>query len=169
MLKRTTKPLIKKTYDRRRLAKSSKKQHSQNTHKWHLCKAGFFKGESLRTPPLEGTSLHRWNNSVERPWGILSLFTTRLQLWVKSHRHLLPHLHPKKQSAEHAPKGNWEKRSPINAEKKKLVLGFLHSVNHTGSPLDKSYIHSYFVPGQNNKSSKCKFKKKKEKSSSPQF
>ena len=49
-----------------------------DTDKWHLCKAGFFKGESLRTPPLEGTSLHRRNNSVERPWGILSLFTTCL-------------------------------------------------------------------------------------------
>ena len=33
-------------------------------------------GESARTPPREGTSLHRRNNSVERPWGILSLFTT---------------------------------------------------------------------------------------------
>ena len=43
---------------------------------WHLCKAGCFSySESPLTPPLEGTSLHRWNNSVERPWGILSLFT----------------------------------------------------------------------------------------------
>ena len=50
-----------------------------------LCKAGSFSyGESPRTPPLEGTSLHRWNNSVERPWGILSLFTTCLRLRVKS-------------------------------------------------------------------------------------
>ena len=40
-----------------------------------------------------------------------------------------------------------------NAEKKKLVPGFLHSVNHTGSPQDKSDIHSYFIPGQNNKTS----------------
>ena len=39
-------------------------------------KAGSFSyGESPRTPPLEETSLHRRNNSVERPWGILSLFT----------------------------------------------------------------------------------------------
>ena len=43
-----------------------------------------------------------------------------------------------------------------NAEKKKLVLGFLHSVNHTGSPQDESYSHSYFIPGQNNKTSKRK-------------
>ena len=42
-----------------------------------LCETGRFSyGESPRTPPLEGTSLHRRNNSVERPWGILSLFTT---------------------------------------------------------------------------------------------
>ena len=37
----------------------------------HLYEAGHFSySESPRTPPLEGTSLHRWNNSVERPWGI---------------------------------------------------------------------------------------------------
>ena len=47
-----------------------------------LCKAGSFSAavavcdsESTRTPPREGTSLHGRNNSVERPWGILSLFT----------------------------------------------------------------------------------------------
>ena len=40
----------------------------------------FLTVESPRTPPLEGTSLHRRNNSVERPWGILSLFTTCLQV-----------------------------------------------------------------------------------------
>ena len=45
-----------------------------------LCKAGYFSyGESPRTPPLEGTSLHR-PNSVERPWGILSLFTIEITL-----------------------------------------------------------------------------------------
>ena len=71
---------------------------------------------------------------------------------------------PKKQCAEHAPKSSWEKRRVLqNAEKKKLVLGFLHSINHTGSPQDESYIHSYFIPGQNNKSSKCKLKKEEKK------
>ena len=75
--KKNNKTTKKKSSDRRRLAKSSKKQHSENTDKWQFCKAGSFSyGESPRTPPLEGTSLHRWNNSVERPWGILSLFTT---------------------------------------------------------------------------------------------
>ena len=60
--------------------------HHQNL--WHrhvaFCKSDRFSyGESPRTPPLEGTSLHRRNNSVERPWGILSLFMTCLLLWVK--------------------------------------------------------------------------------------
>ena len=69
-------------------------------------------------------------------------------------------------SAEHAPKSSWGKRSPTKCwkEEVRLVLGFLHSINHTGSPQDESYIHSYFIPtGQNNKSSNCKFKKRKEK------
>ena len=56
-----------------------------DTEKWRLRKAGRFSyGESPQTPPLEGTSLRRWNKSVERPWGILSLFTTCLWLQVKS-------------------------------------------------------------------------------------
>ena len=85
MPKRTTKPLKRRVLIEEGPAKSSKKQHLENTDKWHLCKAGSFSyGESPRTPPLEGTSLHRWNNSVERPWGILSLFTTCLRLSVKS-------------------------------------------------------------------------------------
>ena len=92
MLKTTTKPLRRRVLIWDGLAKSSKKQHSENTGKWHLCKAGSFSySESPRTPPLEGTSLHRWNNSVERPWGILSPFTTCLQLCVKSPCHRLWH------------------------------------------------------------------------------
>ena len=62
MLRRTTKPLrrVLILVIEEGLAKSSKKQHSENTDKWHLCKAGSFSyGESPRTPPLEGTSLHR--------------------------------------------------------------------------------------------------------------
>ena len=47
---------------------------------------------------------------------------------------------PQKQSAEHAPKSSWEKRSVLQNTEKKLVLGFLHSVNHTGSPQNESYI-----------------------------
>ena len=67
-------------------------------------------------------------------------------------------------SAEYAPKSSWEKRRVLlNAEKTKLVLGFLHSVNHTRSPQDESYIHSYSIPVQNNKPSKHKFKKEKKK------
>ena len=60
MLKRTTKPLRGTVLIKGGLAKSSKKQHSENADKWHLCKAGSFSyGESPQTPPLEGTSLHR--------------------------------------------------------------------------------------------------------------
>ncbi len=62
---------------------------------WSPCEADRFSyGESPRTPPLEGTSLHRRNNSVERPWGILSLFTTCSDhVWILSrvcrwHRHI---------------------------------------------------------------------------------
>ena len=46
----------------------------------------FSYGESPRTPPLERTSLHRRNNSVERPWGILSLSATCLLFCVKSYQ-----------------------------------------------------------------------------------
>ena len=155
MLKRTTKPLRlrRRVLIEEGLTKSSEKQHSENTDKWHLCKAGSFSyGESPRTPPLEGTSLHRWNNSVERPWGILSLFTTCLHLWVKSHCHLQPHLQNKPQKAAEKKEESYK-----TLKRSKLVLGFLHSVNHTGSPQDESYIHSYFIPGQNNKSPKLKF------------
>ena len=53
---------------------------------WRLCNSGrFSSGESPRIPPLEGTSLHRRNESVERPWGILSLFTTCFHLKVNLH------------------------------------------------------------------------------------
>ena len=93
MLKETTKPLRRRVLIEEGLAKSSKKNYSENTDKWHFCKAGSFSyGESPRTPPLEGTSLHRWNNSVERPWGILSLFTTCLRMCVKSPCHRLWHV-----------------------------------------------------------------------------
>ena len=61
------------------------------------------------------------------------------------------------------PQNAVKKRVIQNAEKKNLVLGFLHSINHTGSPQDELYIHSYFIPGQNSKSSKRKLKKKKKK------
>ena len=68
MLKRTTKPLRRRVLTEEDPAKSSKKQHSENTDKWHLWKAGSFSyGESPWTPPLEGTSLHRWNKKVYAP------------------------------------------------------------------------------------------------------
>ena len=150
MLKRTTKPLRRRVLTEEGLARSSDKQRLENTDKWHLCKAGSFSyGKSPRTPPLEGTSLHRRNISVERPWGFLSLFTTCLRLWVKSHCHLLPHLQNMPQKAVEKKEESYKM-----LRRSSLVLGFLHSVNHTGSPQDKSYSHSYFTPGQNNKSYK---------------
>ena len=64
-----------------------KKETLKRQSKCHVfVKVCFSYGESSRTPPLEGASLHRRNISVERPWGILSLFTTSLPLWVKSSR-----------------------------------------------------------------------------------
>ena len=75
--------------------KKKKKDPTETVKLSCLCKAGRFSyGESPRTPPLEGTSLHRWNISVERPWGILSLFTTCLPLWVKSSRQSRCHVSP---------------------------------------------------------------------------
>ena len=59
-----------------------------------LKQVGFSYGESPRTPPLEGTSLHRRNNSAERPSGVLSLFTTTsdyvsiLSRVCRWHRHI---------------------------------------------------------------------------------
>ena len=123
-----------------RSPKSENTMCQNDTDMWRLCKAGRFSyGESPRTPPLEGTSLHRRNNSVERPWGILSLFTTCLRLWVKSHCHLLPHL-------QNMPLKAVEKKEESHKTvKRKSVVGFLHSVNHTWSPQNKSYIQWFTV------------------------
>ena len=53
-LKKTTKLLRRRVLIEEGLAKSSKRQYSKNTDKWHLCKAGSFSySESLWTPPLE--------------------------------------------------------------------------------------------------------------------
>ena len=131
MLKRTTKPLRGTVLIKGGLATSSKKQHSENTDKWHLCKAGSFSyGESPRTPPLEGTSLHRWNNSVERPWGILSLFTTCLQLCVKSPCHRLRHVdYPEKHTKKRETLGN------ANQNKTTRTAGYkkVYEINTKGS------------------------------------
>ena len=68
---------LKKKYQKKTL----KRQSKCGVFVKQVC---FSYGESPRTPPLEETSLHRRNIRVERPWGILSLFTTCLPLWVKS-------------------------------------------------------------------------------------
>ena len=60
--------------------------HVKHICLWRFCEAGRFSyGESPRTLPREGTSLHRRNSIVERPWGILGPFTTRFRLRVNSH------------------------------------------------------------------------------------
>ena len=76
--------------------KKKKKKTLRRQSKCHIFvkQVCFSYGESPRTPPLEGTSLHRRNISVERPWGILSLFTTCLPLWVKSSRQSRCHVSP---------------------------------------------------------------------------
>ena len=100
MLKRTE-PLI--TGWRQKLSKFPTKKTNKTTKttlkrqsKCHVFvkQVCFSYDESPRTPPLEGTSLHRRNISVERPWGILSLFTTCLPLWVKSSRQSRCHVSP---------------------------------------------------------------------------
>ena len=148
MLKRTTKPLRRRVLIEESLARSSNKQHSGNTDKWYFCKAGSFSySESLWTPPFEG--LHSTGETMMwrdpgGSWACLPI------IYDYEWNHTAPCCHicrtcPQKQSAEHAPKSSWEKRSVLQNAEKKLVLGFLHSVNHTGSPQDESYIHNYFI------------------------
>ena len=99
MRKRTTKPLRKRVLIEEGLAKSSKKQHLENTDKWHLCKAGSFSyGESPRTPPLEGTLLHWWNIVWRDPGGswaclppvyhcVWNHTTTGCDMWTTPEKH----------------------------------------------------------------------------------
>ena len=102
LLKRTE-PLRtgwKKTYPPPPPPPPKKKRKEEKSLRWQskchifVKQVCFSYGESPRTPPLEGTSLHRRNISVERPWGILSLFTTCLPLWVKSSRQSRCHVSP---------------------------------------------------------------------------
>ena len=63
MLKRTTKPLKRRVLIEEVLAKSSKKQPSENTDKWHLCKAGSFHTVNHRGPlPLK--ELHSTGETI---------------------------------------------------------------------------------------------------------
>ena len=110
-------PIKKKDKKRRRKKKkkkerkkATKKEKKKRETKWKKRKRATLKrqlkchvfakqvcfsyGESLRTPPLEGTSLHRRSFSVERPWGILSQLTTCLTLWVKSSHQSHCHVSP---------------------------------------------------------------------------
>ena len=95
---RTTKNWMEETNSLEK--KKEKKKTLRRLSKCHVFvkqvfkKKNFFNGDPPRTPPLEGTSLHRRNISVERPWGILSLFTTCLPLWVKSSHQSRCHTSP---------------------------------------------------------------------------
>ena len=82
---------VQKTTPQEKNKKTLKRQSKCHVFVKQVC---FSYGESPRTPPLEGTSLHRRNISVERPWGILSLFTACLPLWVKSSRQSRCHVSP---------------------------------------------------------------------------
>ena len=63
MLKRTTKPLRRRVLIDEGLAESSKKQHSENTDMWHLCKAGSFHTVNHRGPlPLK--ELHSTGETI---------------------------------------------------------------------------------------------------------
>ena len=131
-----------------------------------LCKAGSFSySESPQTPPLEGTSLHRWNNDVERPWEILSRFTTCLWLWVKSHCHICRTC-SKKQSAEHAPKSTWEKRRVLQNAEKKLVSCMIFTFRQPCRVTSGWIIHSqllYTNWGKTISHLKASYKKKKKR------
>ncbi len=90
--KRTTKNWVEEELSKFPIQKKTLKRQSKcHVFVKQVC---FSYGESPRTPPLEGTSLHRRNISVERPWGILSLFTACLPLWVKSSRQSRCHVSP---------------------------------------------------------------------------
>ena len=106
MLKGTPKPLRRRVLIEESLAKSSKKKHSENTG--NILHGIFVKQAVLHTVnhrgPLPLKELHRWNNSVERPWGILSLFTTCLCMCVKSPCHRLWHV-------DYPRKAHWEERN----------------------------------------------------------
>ena len=58
MLKMTTKPLRRRVLIEECLVKSSKKKHSENTDKWHICKAGSFFYTVNRRGPLPLKELH---------------------------------------------------------------------------------------------------------------
>ena len=112
MLKRTTKPLRRIPIEES-LARSSNKQHSENTGKWYLCKAGSFSySESPQTPSLEGTS-HSTGETMMwgDPGGSWACLPPVYDYeWNHTAR-----------SAEHAPKSSLQ-NMPQKAVEKKEVL-----------------------------------------------
>ena len=76
MLNRTNKNWAEEELSKFPMEKEEKTLKRQSKCHVFVNQVCFSYGESPRTPPLEGTSLHRRNISMERPWGILSLFMT---------------------------------------------------------------------------------------------
>ena len=64
MLKGTTKSLRGRVLIEEGLAKSSKKQHLENTDKWHLCKAGSFFYTVNHHGPLPLKELHSTGETI---------------------------------------------------------------------------------------------------------
>ena len=62
MLKGTTKPLRRRILIEEGLDKSSKKKHSENTDKWHLCKVGIHTVNHRRPLPLK--ELHSTGETI---------------------------------------------------------------------------------------------------------
>ena len=89
VLTTTTKPLRRRVLIEEGLAKSSKKQHLENTDKWQLCKAGSFSySESSWTPPTE--ELHSAGETIV--WRDSGGSWACLWLCVKSPCHRLWHV-----------------------------------------------------------------------------
>ena len=65
-LQRTTKPVRRRVLIEKSLAKNSKKQHSENTDKWHLwlCKAGSFFNTVNHCGPLPLKELHSTGETI---------------------------------------------------------------------------------------------------------
>ena len=133
--KRRTKKSASKSCTQKKEGGKKKKKQKKNKNKKTLKKQSkwyvfvkqvcFSYGESPRTPPLEGTSLHRRNISVERPWGILSLFTASLPLCVKSSHQSRCHASPtlkkkkKKKNQNQKEEKRGRRRPPPPPKKKK--------------------------------------------------
>ena len=98
-LRRKCSPARKSTTRKRQASyltekKKTKKDTKATVKMSRLCKAGLFFLRWITADPVPLRELHRRNICVERPRGILNLFTTCLPLWVKSSRQSRCHVSP---------------------------------------------------------------------------